>query len=415
MAVLKAFRAIRPVQELAFRVAALPYDVMNSEEARDEVKGNPYSFLHVDKAEIDLDPSIDIHDLRVYEKAKENLNAMIEKGWVLKDKKESLYIYKQVMNGHEQIGLVGCVSADDYLNNNIKKHENTRKDKEKDRINHVKYCNANTGPIFLMYKAQEEITNIIKNWMTDNLPVYDFISDDRVNHTVWAIENREAIQKLTSLFGDIDSLYIADGHHRAASAVEVANIKRKENPDYRGDEEFNYFLGVLFPHNELKIMDYNRVVKDLNGYTAENFMEKVNEKFVVEEYAGKGQYKPDKKHAFGMYLDRKWYKLTAREKTFDPEDTVGSLDVSVLQDNLLNPILGITDPRTDDRIDFVGGIRGLGELEKRVEEGMTIAFSLFPTSVEDLMKIAEQGQIMPPKSTWFEPKLRSGLFIHDLE
>lgn len=415
MAVLKAFRAIRPTPELAHRVAALPYDVMNSQEARCEVTNNPYSFLHVDKAEVDLDASIDIHDKRVYEKARENLEAMIEKGWLFTEEKESLYIYKQVMKGNEQTGLVGCVSADDYINNKIKKHENTRKDKEQDRINHVKYCNANTGPIFLMYKAQEEITDIIKVWMTENCPVYDFTSEDGVNHTIWAIGNREVIQKLTSLFGDIGSLYIADGHHRAASAVEVAKMKRKENPDYSGDEEFNYFLGVLFPHNELRIMDYNRVVKDLNGYTAEASMEKVNEKFTVEQYEDKGQYRPDNKHAFGMYLNHKWYKLTAREGTFNPEDTVGSLDVSILQDNLLNPILGIADPRTDDRIDFVGGIRGLGELEKRVEEGMTIAFSLFPTSVEDLMKIADQGKVMPPKSTWFEPKLRSGLFIHGLE
>lgn len=415
MAVLKAFRAIRPVPELASRVAALPYDVMNSEEARRMVEGNPYSFLHIDKAEVDLDPSVDIHDERVYDKARENLEAMKEKGWLKKDEKESLYIYKQVMDGNGQIGLVGCVSADDYMNNRIKKHENTRKDKEQDRINHVKHCNANTGPIFLMYRAQEEISEIIDQWMKGNAPVYDFISEDAIEHVVWAIDDDETIKSLVSLFGGLDNLYIADGHHRAASAVEVARMKRRENPDYKGDEEFNYFLAVLFPHNELRIMDYNRVVKDLDGYTAEAFMEKVNEKFMAEKFSGKERYKPDEKHTFGMYLDNKWYKLTAKEGTFNPHDAVSSLDVSILQDNLLNPILGITDPRTDDRIDFVGGIRGLEELEKRVNEEMAAAFSMYPTSIEDLMAIADAGKIMPPKSTWFEPKLRSGLFIHDLD
>jgi len=415
MAVLKAFKAIRPTPELASKIAALPYDVMNTMEARKEVKGNPYSFLHVDKAEIDLDPSVDIYDKKVYEKAKENLNMMLEKGWLIKDKQERLYIYKQVMVEHEQIGLVGCVSVDDYINNNIKKHENTRADKEQDRINHVKYCNANTGPIFLMYKEEKEVNEIIKGWIRDNLPVYDFTSEDGINHFVWTIENQDIIDKLICLFKNIDSLYIADGHHRAASAVKVAMMKREENPSYTGEEEFNYFLGVLFPHNQLKIMDYNRVVKDLNGYDTDTFLEKVGEKFVVERYDGKGQYKPERKHVFGMYLNNRWYKLTAKEGTFNDKSTLESLDVSILQNNLLSPILGIKDPRTDERIDFVGGIRGLDELEKRVEEGMAVAFSLYPTSVEDLMKIADQGKVMPPKSTWFEPKLRSGLFIHELE
>ncbi|WP_372999216.1 DUF1015 domain-containing protein [Lutispora sp.] len=415
MAVLKAFKAVRPIAELASQIAALPYDVMNSQEARMEAGNNPYSFLHVDKAEIDLDQSIDIHDKRVYEKARDNLNMMMEKGWLMKDKQDMLYIYKQVMDGNEQVGLVGCVSVDDYINNRIKKHENTRADKEQDRINHVKYCNANTGPIFLMYKAEEGVNEIIEHWMKNNSPIYDFTSEDGIGHMVWTIEDQRVIDKLIYLFQNIDNLYIADGHHRAASAVKVAMMKREENPSYTGEEEFNYFLGVLFPHNQLKIMDYNRVVKDLNNYTIEEFIEKVKENFIVEEYTDKGQYKPGKKHDFGMYLNHRWYKLTAKEGAYDDKDVVGSLDVSILQDNLLNPILGIKDPRTDDRIDFVGGIRGLGELEKRVEEGMAVAFSLYPTSVEDLMRIADLGKVMPPKSTWFEPKLRSGLFIHELE
>jgi len=415
MVVLKAFKAIRPAPELASKIAALPYDVMDTMEARKEVEGNPYSFLHVDKAEIDLDPSIDIYDKRVYEKARENLNMMIEKGWFIKDDQERLYIYKQVMGEREQIGLVGCISVDDYINNKIKKHENTRTDKEQDRINHVKYCNANTGPIFLMYKAKEEIDEIINGWIRDNRPVYDFTSDDGIKHIVWVIENQDIIDKLICLFKDVDSLYIADGHHRAASAVKVAMMKREENPSYSGEEEFNYFLGVLFPYDQLQIMAYNRVVKDLNGYDVDTFLEKVGEKFVVEKYEGEEQYYPERKHAFGMYLNNRWYKLTAKEGTFNDNNAVESLDVSILQNNILDPILGIKDPRKDERIEFIGGIRGLEELEKRVEEGMAVAFALYPTSVEDLIKIADEGKVMPPKSTWFEPKLRSGLFIHDLE
>lgn len=415
MAVLKAFKAIRPIAELASQIAALPYDVMNSKEARMEAGNNPYSFLHVDKAEIDMDESIDIHDVRVYKKARDNLAMMIEKGWLMKDKQERLYIYKQAMGDHEQVGLVGCFSVDDYINNKIKKHENTRADKEQDRINHVKYCNANTGPIFLIYKAGKEINEIIEQWMKNDSPIYDFTSEDGIDHMVWIIDDQQVIEKLIYLFQNVDSLYIADGHHRAASAVKVAMMKREGNPSYTGEEEFNYFLGVLFPHNQLKIMDYNRVVKDLNNYTIEEFIEKVKENFIVEEYIDKGKYKPNKKHDFGMYINHKWYKLTAKEGAYDDKDAVGSMDVSILQNNLLKPVLGIKDARTDDRIDFVGGIRGLGELEKRVEEGMAAAFSLHPTSVEDLMRVADLGKVMPPKSTWFEPKLRSGLFIHDLE
>lgn len=414
MATVKAFRAIRPAPELADKVAALPYDVMDSNEAREMVKGNPYSFLHVDKAEIDLDPSIDLYDKRVYEKARDNLRRMIKDGVFIQDKGSYLYIYKQVMNGRAQIGIVGCTSIDDYINNIIKKHEFTRADKEQDRINHVDYCNANTGPIFLTYRSKNEINCIVDGWMESHKPVYDFVSEDGIGHTVWVIDDGETIKRLEREFGSIDYLYIADGHHRSASAVKVGIKRREEHPDYKGDEEFNFFLSVLFPDEQLYIMDYNRVVKDLNGYSSSEFISKVGEKFDVEEYKGEGPFKPTVRHTFGMYLDGKWYKLTAKRGTFNENDPVDRLDVSIMQNNLLNPVLGIKDPRTDKRIDFVGGIRGLGELEKRVNAGMKAAFSMCPTTIDDLMAIADAGQVMPPKSTWFEPKLRSGLFIHEL-
>ncbi|EYE89643.1 SpoOJ/ParA/ParB/repB family protein [Fervidicella metallireducens AeB] len=415
MAVFRPFKAIRPTKELAEKVAALPYDVMNSDEAREMVKDNPYSFLHVDKAEVDLDPSIDLYDKRVYEKAASNLKTMIENKIFIQDEKNNYYIYKQVMNGRSQIGLVGCASIDDYINNVIKKHEHTRADKEQDRINHVDYTNANTGPIFLTYRAKGEINEIINLWIDEHTPVYDFVSDDGIGHTVWVIDCNNVIERLENLFKEVDYFYIADGHHRAASAVKVGKIRREERPGYNGTEEFNFFLAVLFPDEQLYIMDYNRVVKDLNGYSEEEFMSRINEKFEVEVYEGEGQYKPDRKHTFGMYLNNRWYSLKAKEGTFNPDDPVDRLDVSILQNNLLNPILGILDPRTDKRIDFIGGIRGLKELEKRVNEGMKVAFSMYPTTIDDLMSIADAGQVMPPKSTWFEPKLRSGLFIHDLE
>jgi len=415
MIVLKPFKAIRPTKELAPKVAALPYDVMDSQEAREMTKNNPYSFLHVDKAEIDLDSNIDPYDLRVYEKAKENLKSMMDDEILIKDSKESLYVYKQVMNGKEQIGLVGCVSVEDYMNDRIKKHENTIKEKQKDRTNHVYYCNGNTGPIFLTYRSREDINRIIEDWIDNNIPVCDFVSEDDIAHKVWIIDDNEVMEKLIGLFRTLDSLYIADGHHRAAAAAEVAKMRKGKEPDFTGKEEFNYFLGVLFPHDQLYVMDYNRVVKDLNGHSSTEFVEKIRENFIVEEVEERGPYRPDKKHSFGMYLDNKWYKLTARENSFDLDDPVGSLDASILQDNVLQPILGIEDPRTNKRIDFIGGIRGLEELEKRVDEGMAVAFSLYPTAIDDLMKIADEGKTMPPKSTWFEPKLRSGLFIHDLE
>lgn len=415
MAIVRPFRAIRPQPDVAASVAALPYDVMNSDEARQMVKGNPYSFLHVDKAEIDMDPSIDLYDARVYEKARDNLNEMIEKGVFLQDETPCLYVYKQVMNGRAQIGIVACASIDEYRQNIIKKHELTRADKEQDRVNHVDYCNANTGPIFLTYRADGEINTLVEAAMTKP-PVYDFVSEDGVGHTVWVIDEEAIIAKLAERFSGIPYLYIADGHHRSASAVRVGMKRREANPDFDGTEEFNFFLSVLFPDEQLYIMDYNRLVKDLNGNTQEQFLQKVSEKFIVTPYEKAGVLKPEAKHTFGMYLSGKWYLLAAKEGSFDAADPVAQLDVSILQNNLLHPILNIGDPRTDKRIDFVGGIRGLQNLADRVDSGeMAVAFSMYPTTMQDLMDIADAGAIMPPKSTWFEPKLRSGLFIHKLK
>ena len=415
MSVVKAFKAVRPARELAEKVAALPYDVMNSQEARQMVEGNPYSFLHVDKAEIDLDPAIDLYDTRVYEKARDNLNKMITDGVFLQDEKPCLYIYKQVMDARAQIGIVGCTAVDDYMNNVIRKHELTRADKEQDRINHVDYCDANTGPIFLTYRAESAIDQMVAQVMDSKAPVYDFVSEDGIGHTVWVIDDTTLIDGICNAFAAVENLYIADGHHRSASAVRVGQMRRKEKPDYNGSEEFNYFLSVIFPDNQLHIMDYNRVVKDLNGNTTQEFLTKVNQKFAVSLYDGDGALKPAKKHTFGMYLEGKWYLLEAREGTYDAADPVAQLDVSILQNNLLTPVLGIGDPRTDKRIDFIGGIRGLKALSDRVDSGeMMVAFSMYPTTMDDLMDIADSGAIMPPKSTWFEPKLRSGLFIHKL-
>ena len=414
MAVVRPFKGIRPSKDLASKVAALPYDVMNSDEAREMVKGNPYSFLHVDKAEIDLPKEIDLYDKRVYEKAADNLNSMIEKGILVGDKKPELYIYRQIMNEKMQTGIVGCTSIDDYMNNIIKKHEFTRADKEQDRINHVNFCNANTGPIFLTYRHRQDIDDIISK-ETKKEPEYNFVSEDGISHIVWVIDDEAVIKDICEIFGKVDYLYIADGHHRAASAVKVGKMRRDENPSYTGEEEFNYFLSVLFPDDDLYVMDYNRVLKDLNGYTEKEFMEILGGKFNIERYNGEGQFRPSEKHTFGMYLNEVWYKLTAKAGTFDEKDPVGRLDVSILQNNLLKPVFGIEDPRTDKRIDFIGGIRGLKELERRVHEGMKVAFSMYPTTIEDLMAIADAGKVMPPKSTWFEPKLRSGLFIHKLK
>ncbi|MBS6503044.1 MAG: DUF1015 domain-containing protein [Clostridium sp.] len=409
MAVIRPFKGIRPIKELANKIAALPYDVMDSDEAREMVKGNPYSFLHVDKAEIDLPNDIDAYDDRVYEKAKENLDKMIEKGYYIEDEKPKFYIYRQVMKGRSQVGLVGCASIDDYTNNIIKKHELTREDKEIDRINHVYKCEAHTGPIFLTYRANKNISNIINEWMKKE-PVYDFKSEDGVSHTVWIIEDEGTVNKISELFKSVEYLYIADGHHRSASAVKVGHIKRAENEDYTGDEEFNYFLSISYPDSELEVLDYNRTVKDLNGLSKEEFLNKVSENFIVTK--SNEQVKPKEKHTFGMYLEKQWYLLEARNGIFNPDDPVDQLDVSILQNNLLKPILGIDDPRKSKRIKFVGGIRGLKELERRADTDMKVSFSMYATTTDDIMDIADSGKIMPPKSTWFEPKPRSGLFIH---
>ncbi len=413
MAIVRPFKGIRPTKELVDKVAALPYDVMNTEEAREMVDGNPYSFLHVDKAQIDLDKNINQYDEIVYKTARKNLDNMRTEGTYIQDDEPKMYIYRQVMNGRTQTGIVGCTSIDDYMNNIIKKHEHTRAEKEQDRVNHVDYCNANTGPIFLTYKNVSEIDKIVNKWTQDE-PEYNFVSEDGISHIVWVIRCKDDIEKLEEQFKGVQYLYIADGHHRAASAVRVGKMRREQNPNYTGEEEFNFFLSVIFPADDLYVMDYNRVVQDLNGNSSEEFMNKIVDKFKVEEYMGDGEYRPENKGNFGMYLDEKWYKLTAKEGTFDAKDPVKSLDVSILQTNLLQPILGIEDPRTSDRIDFVGGIRGLKELERRVAEGMKIAFSMYPTSIVELMNIADAGEVMPPKSTWFEPKLRSGIFVHEL-
>lgn len=414
MSVLKPFKALRPLPGYASKVAALPYDVMNSDEARKMVFGNPYSFLHVDKAEVDLPKSTDVYDKRVYEQAKMNLSKLISADVLQQDEKPCLYVYEQTRRGRVQTGLVGCTAIDDYLNNIIKKHEHTRADKEADRIRHVDTLDANTGPIFLTYKKCDAVSAAIAAVQSSADPVYDFEADD-VRQRVWVIEDDAVIDALVTAFQHIDSLYIADGHHRAASAVQVGLRRRKENPAFTGEEEFNFFLSVLFPSDELEILDYNRLVSDLNGFSAEVFLQKVQESFDVSP-VGKTAYRPREKHTFGMYLDGEWYALRAKPQTYDEQDPVSRLDVTVLQNNLIAPILGIDDPRTDKRIDFVGGIRGLSELERRVDSAeMCVAFSMFATTLDDLMSIADAGLVMPPKSTWFEPKLLSGLFIHFLK
>lgn len=412
MSVLKPFKAIRPKKEYARDVAALPYDVMNSEEARKAVIGKPLSFLHVDKAEIDLPEDTYIYDEKVYLKARENLDKLVSDGICAEDEKPMLYIYRQIMDGRAQTGIVGCASIDDYLNNIIKKHELTRADKEADRINHVDYCDANTGPIFLTYRGRDEIDEIVSKY-TSSEPEYDFVSDDGVVNTVWLVSDGGDISALSSAFEKVPCLYIADGHHRAASAVKVGLKRREASPDFTGEEEFNFFLAVYFRSDDLAIMDYNRVIADYNSMTPDELIAEISKNFLVEK-KGKEPYRPEKKHTFGMYLENEWYKLEAKDGIFDETDPVARLDVSILQSRVISPMFGIDDPRTDKRIDFVGGIRGLKELERRCETDMKLAFSMFPTTLDDLMDIADASKIMPPKSTWFEPKLLSGLFIHKL-
>lgn len=413
MATVRPFKAIRPCANMASQVAALPYDVMSSSEAREMAKDNEYSFLHVDKAEIDLEEGIDIYDSRVYEKAAENLNQMIEKAVFIQDTSPSYYIYRLTMSGRSQTGLVACTAIDDYIEGRIKKHEFTRQDKEQDRIRHIEVCDANTGPIFLTYKASELIDNLVYGCVNNLDPIYDFVSEDNIRHEVWVIETPERIEAIEHAFENVDTLYIADGHHRNAAAVKVGLKRREQEPGFSAEDEFNYYLAVLFPDKELFIMDYNRVVKDLNGLSTEEFLNRVSEKFDVAE-AG-DNFRPSETHTFGLYIDKKWYMLKAKPSVVNEDDPISCLDVSILQNEILADILGINDPRTDKRIDFVGGIRGAQELVRLVDEGgMRLAFLMHATTMQQLMDIADADKTMPPKSTWFEPKLRSGLFIHKL-
>lgn len=411
MANIRPFSAYRPAPGLEGRIAALPYDVYNREEAARAVAENPESFLAIDRAETGFGPEVDTYAPEVYERAASLLRKAISEGKFIKEDRPCYYLYELTMGGRSQTGIVACAAVDDYCDNVIKKHENTRAEKEQDRIRHVDVCNMQTGPIFLAYRTNAELQAIIQEAKKEP-PVYDFISEDGIGHRVWIIGEEDKICNIQTLLGRISSVYIADGHHRCASAVKVGLKRRELHPDFSGEEEFNFFLSVLFPDEELHIMDYNRVVRDLNGYTMEEFLCKVSENFSVKEI-GKQPYHPDKKGKFGMYLDEKWYELTAKEHILS-EDAVDGLDVALLQNHLLGPVLGIQDPKTDKRIDFVGGIRGLEELERRVRSDMKIAFSMFPTSIGELFAVADAGKLMPPKSTWFEPKLRSGLFLHDL-
>lgn len=412
MAVVKPFICTRPKPSVAHKIAALPYDVYNREEAKQEIIKEPLSFLRIDRAETNFSDDVDTYDAKVYVKAKELLQEMIDQGNFLVDEKECYYVYELVMDGRLQTGIVACASIDDYLNNVIKKHENTREDKEQDRICHVDVCNAQTGPIFLAYRSREEINAVVEEAKKEE-PLYHFTSDDGIGHHVWRISDPEKVVVLREAFSKVAYIYIADGHHRSASAVKVGLKRRKENPGYLGTESFNYFLSVLFPHDQLMIMPYNRAVKDLNGLSKEQFLGKIKEDFEVVEQ-GAIAYTPQEKASFGMFLDGSWYRLRAKEDIRNINDPVDSLDVSILQDYLLHPILGIGDPRVDKRIDFIGGIRGLKELERRVSEDMRVAFSMYPTSITELFAVSDAGKLMPPKSTWFEPKLRSGLFIHSL-
>jgi len=410
MARIKAFSGIRPRKGLEARIAALPYDVYSREEAKIQVEKEPMSFLRIDRAETGLDDSVDVYDPKVYQRAHDLLWEMVEKGEFVREEKPCLYLYEQRMAGRCQTGLVACASVDDYLNQVIKKHENTRADKEADRIRHVDVCNAQTGPIFLAYRRQEALQEIFAGVKMGE-PLFAFSSEDGVEHRGWMIAEDETVKRIIEIFGGMDSIYIADGHHRAASAVAVGRKRRAEKPGYTGEEEFNYFLSVLFPGEELFIMDYNRVVHDLNGLTEEEFLDAVEEKFLVEK-CGEA-YLPEKKGKMGMYLGNQWYALTVR-KEYESDDPIEGLDVSILQREVLAPVLGITDPKTDSRIGFIGGIRGLSELERRVHKDCKAAFAMYPTSIEELYRVADQGLLIPPKSTWFEPKLRSGLFIHEL-
>ena len=414
MAKIKPFKGLRPPKDLVTEVASRPYDVLDSEEARAEAGDNLKSLYHIIKPEIDFEPGKDEHAPEVYDKAVENFKAFQENGWLVQDDAEHYYIYAQTMNGRTQYGIVIAANVADYMEGRIKKHELTRRDKEEDRMKHVRINNANIEPVFFAFPDNDELEKIIKD-VTSGTPEYDFVSADGFGHHFWVIDDNATIARITELFDAIPSLYIADGHHRTAAAALVGNEKAQNNPNHAGDEEYNYFLAVAFPASHLKIIDYNRVVKDLNGLSPEEFLAALEKDFIVE-LKGEEEYRPAGLHNFSLYLDGKWYSLTAREGRYDDNDPIGKLDVTVSSDLILRDILGIHDLRSDKRIDFVGGIRGLGELKRRVDSGeMKVALALYPVTMDQLMDIADTGNIMPPKTTWFEPKLRSGLIIHKLE
>ncbi len=416
MAIVKPFRALRPPRKIAKDLACLPYDVMNTDEALKLAKGKKCSLLHITRAEIDLPPDTDTHSHEVYDKSVENFKKWIEKGWLIQEDRPRFFIYAQTMDRRTQYGIVGCASVDDYLNGVIKKHELTRPDKEHDRMIHVRTNNANMEPVFFAYTPVKELNDIVTRIVKNEKPEYNFRADDGFRHRFWIVKEEKDTNLIEKLFADkVPCTYVADGHHRTAAAALVGKEKRENNPGHNGNEEYNYFLAVHFPADQLKIIDYNRVVKDLNGLSPAEFLEKLNSGFLVEE-KGKRIYKPGKLHNFSMYLEKKWYSLTAKEGTYNNDDPIGILDVTVLTNEVLSPILDIQDLRRSKRIDFIGGIRGLKELKKRVDSGeMKVAFALYPVSMDQLIKIADSGNIMPPKSTWFEPKLRSGLAIHLLE
>ncbi|MBK7171885.1 MAG: DUF1015 domain-containing protein [Bacteroidales bacterium] len=416
MSIVKPFRGLRPPVQLVKQLASRPYDVLNSDEARIEADGNPYSLLHVTKAEIDLPVGIDEHSQEVYDKVVENFRSFKKNGWLIQDEAEKLYIYAQTMDGRTQYGIVGCTHIEDYFNNHIKKHELTRKDKEEDRMIHVRITNANVEPVFFSYPSNPEIDSMVAAIVTKEAAVYDFISDDGFGHHFWIINDKNTINRIVEIFEkEIPSIYVADGHHRTAAAARVGLEKKQNNPSHTGKEEYNYFMSVLFPDNQLKIIDYNRLVKDLNGLSTDEFLSKLEDVFIIK-HSGKEIYKPSGLHNFSMYLGGEWYSLTAKPGHYNDADPIGILDVTILSNLILEPILDIKDLRTSKRIDFVGGIRGLSELSKRVDKGDHVAaFALYPVSMKQLIDIADTGNIMPPKTTWFEPKLRSGLVVHSLD
>lgn len=410
MVTVRPFNGLRPARELAEKIASPPYDVLDSDEARTIVAENPLSFLRVVKPEVDLDPSVDLYDDRVYEQGAFNLRHLMEHGEMIQEKKPMFYLYRQIMGDHSQVGLVATVSARDYENNLIKKHEFTRKAKEEDRIRHIETQNAQCGPVFLTYHDVPDFDRIQARICAEDEPEYDFTSPDGIRHTLWLVSDEEDIRRIVEIFGEVGSLYVADGHHRSAAGTLVARRRAEVNGNHTGKEEYNFFLAVLFPKSQMKIMAYNRVVADLNGLSSREFLDRTGESFVVSESASPS---PGERLRYSMYLDGKWYGLEPRRGTFPEDDPVKSLDASILQENLLGPVLGIDDPRTSERIDFVGGIRGTAELERLVACGRyRVAFSLYPTSIDQLIEVAESGNVMPPKSTWFEPKLRSGMLVH---